>query len=122
MGKRLLVELYFSHITISVPLGFPCGSDNKKYTQCSATTAESTMGILSNAVQTEGNVYLNSAGKHLVTSFEGQRHGGAWNKQSSQHLFFFFCLRIRGAPFPPGAGFEFSTCPEGASPKVGKAQ
>lgn len=89
MGKRLLVELYFSHITIFVPLEFPCGLDNKKYTQCSATTAESSMGILSNAVQTEGNVYPNSAGKHLITSFEEQRHGGAWNKQSSQPLFFF---------------------------------
>lgn len=51
-------------------------------------TAENSMGILSSAVQTEGNVYLNSAGKHLGDSFEVHGPGGACSKQSSQPLSF----------------------------------
>lgn len=79
-------------------------------------TAESSTGILSNAVQTEGNVYLNSAGKHSGTRFEVHGHGGAWSKQSQPLS---FLPQNYSCSFPAGAPHALTVL---HNPKVGRAQ
>jgi len=76
-------------------------------------TAESSVGILSNAVQIEGNIYLNSAGKYSGTRFEVHGHEGAWSKHSCQPLS--FLTQNYSCSFLAGPGTESFTCSGSAS-------
>lgn len=92
MGKRSSAEQYFSNVTVFYSLEIPCSSDiiivdpvlRYDYLRASGDSQQCCTDRI--------KVYLNSAGKHVDTSYEMHEHAGTWSKKSSQ--FFSFLLRM----------------------------